>query len=58
MKKYMVVYTWEGDTFASFADTFSEADKTRMDLECGLGEYAEIYERLETEYGEEYKLIC
>ena len=45
MKKFMVVYTVEGNHGASFRDTYDEARNTKMDVECGLGGYAEIYER-------------
>lgn len=57
MKKYMVAYLVEGETCASFYDTISEADKARMDIECGLGGCAEVYERKETECGKEYVFL-
>lgn len=45
MKKYMIVYTVEDSQGASFADDYTEARNKKMDIECGLGGYAEIYER-------------
>ena len=58
MKKFMIVYTCDGNPCATFADTFSEVHDLKLDLECGLGVYTEIYERVETEYGGEYRLVC
>ena len=49
MKKYMIVYTIEGSPGASFKDTYDEARGAKMDIECGLGGYAEIYGREEYE---------
>lgn len=62
MKKYMVVFLADGnETVANFFDTYTEAKNAYMDMECGLGWYAEIYERMEIEeegYKEkEYRLI-
>lgn len=57
MKKFMVVYTVDGETAASFYDKAAEADKAKQDIECGLGEYAEVYERMDTGSGLEYQLI-
>lgn len=57
MKKYMVAYMVEGKTCASFYDTIGEADNARMDIECGLGGCAEVYERKDTECGKGYVLL-
>lgn len=60
MKKYMIVYTVEGNHGASFKDTYEEARNAKMDVECGLGGYAEIYGREEYEDGNippEYVLL-
>ena len=60
MKKYMVVYTVEGNQGASFADDYTEARNKKMDIECGLGGYAEIYTRTGNEIEDqppEYVLI-
>lgn len=45
MKQYMIVYTAEGEQGVTFADHWSEATQKAMDIECGLGGYAEIYGR-------------
>lgn len=46
MKKYMVITrTDDGSAFAAFFDTYDEADGFKMDGECGMGYYAEVYER-------------
>lgn len=54
MKKYMIVYEIKDDHEgldsvhgASFADDYTEAKNKKMDIECGLGGYAEIYGREE-----------
>ena len=45
MKKYMVICLVDGETTAAFFDEILEADNYRMDVECGLGGCAEVYER-------------
>ena len=45
MKKYMVVYVFEGKQDAAFFDDMNKAESFRMDLSCGLGGFAEVYER-------------
>ena len=66
MKKYMVVYEIKDDheglepvQGASFTDDYTEARNKKMDVECGLGAYAELYVRDEVEgYSfAEYKLL-
>ena len=55
MAKYMVVVkTDDGETFANFFEEYIKAENYRMDCECGMGWYAEVYERVETECGREY----
>jgi hypothetical protein len=59
MKKYMIVYSFEDCQGASFAEDYTEARNKKMDVECGLGGYAEIYGREEHEDGgfSEYVLL-
>ena len=54
MKKYMVVYNIDGENGASFYDNYGDAEKTRQDIECGLGGFVEIYERFSNKYGSYY----
>ena len=50
MKKYMVVYVIDGEENAWFSDDKEKAEQFRMDVSCGMGGYAEVYERMpETE---------
>ena len=58
MKKYMVVYTIPAEINeltgekipeeqrAIFTDDLRKADQFKMDCECGLGGYAEVYHRV------------
>lgn len=62
MKRFMTVtLTDDNETFARFFDNYTEARNAKMDAECGLGWYTEIYERITIEedgYKEkEYRLI-
>lgn len=67
MPKYMVIFNWRGsdleefkdsiedyrETTASFYEDYIAAANAKMDAECGLGAYAEVYIREEvTEDGE------
>lgn len=45
MKKFMVVYKADGKTCASFFDDLEHAEEFRMNVECGVAGYAEIYRR-------------
>ena len=54
MKKYMLVYTMEGEQGTLFSDNSETINQSKMDIECGMGGYAEVYERMETENGNEY----
>lgn len=47
MNRYMIVYRIDEGCGACFADDYSEARNKKMDIECGLGGYAEIYIREE-----------
>lgn len=53
MKKFMVITQLEGNQHAKFFDKKSEAEQYRMDAECGVGAYAEVYE-----YQEETEEDC
>ena len=57
MKKFMIVGEAEGEQFTSYADTYAEAKNKATDIECGLGGYAEIYSREQTEHGAEYRFL-
>ena len=51
MKKYMLIVLFEGETSTHFYDEYIAASNARMDAECGLGAYAELYERTTDEDG-------
>ena len=54
----MIVYVnEEGETFASFFDTFTKAESVKSTIENGCGLYCELYKREETKTGYEYKLF-
>jgi hypothetical protein len=57
MKQFMIVAKVDDATFAKFADTYTEAKSTAMNIECGLGGYTEIYSREDTEGGREYRFL-
>lgn len=57
MKRFMVVFVVDGSQEAVFFDSYSEASRARMDIECGLGGYAELYERVEVEGSMEYVFL-
>ena len=48
MKKYMIVALIDGEMDSYFTDSYDEACGVRLDVECGMGGQAEIYERLTT----------
>ena len=64
MKRYMIIGIVNGEQFAKFTDSYSEAENMRMNIECGLGGYAGIHELIKTEDTEdapgvsEYKFLC
>lgn len=52
MKKYMVIIVDdEGEQFCNFFDKYQDAENCRMNSECGMGWYAEVYERETDERG-------
>ena len=46
----VVATTEEGEVFRCFYDTWEEADASRMDAECGMGWYAEVWQRVAGKY--------
>lgn len=50
MPKYMIVGNADNETFSLFAEDYNTAKRKMMDLECGLGGYAELYVREGSEY--------
>ena len=57
MKKYMVITKIDGEQGAAFFDNRSDAERYRMDAECGCGGMAQVYEWKVGKYGGAYKLI-
>ncbi len=57
MKKYMVITLYEGQQGVSFYDSFDAAQDAHMNAECGLGAYAEVYERQDGPEGGQYVMI-
>lgn len=66
MRRYMVVYSVDGEQGAVFRDTFSEADSARMDIAVSLGGMAQVYEWTEVRetvdgediyLGSEYQMV-
>lgn len=60
MKKYMVVMssTETEGPIGFFTDDIRIAQNAKMDFECGLGGYAEVYERITDEEGlDRYELL-
>ena len=53
MKKYMVVYVIDGEENAWFSDDREKTEQFRLDVECGVGGYAEVYK-----YAEESEDEC
>ena len=43
MKKYMIVYKADGEQSVIFSDDSFKVEQIRMDIECGLGGYAQVY---------------
>ena len=54
MPKYMVITKGDGEVWAAFFDSITEAEDYKMDGECGMGFYAEVYERMTDKDGAEY----
>ena len=42
MPKYMVITKGDGEVWAAFFDSITEAEDYKMDGECGMGFYAEV----------------
>lgn len=57
MKKYMMITLYEGQQGVSFYDSYDAAFGAHMDAECGLGAYAEVYERQDGPEGGQYVLL-
>lgn len=76
MPKYMVIFNWKGseleefrdsmddyrETTASFYDSYIDASNAKMNAECGMGAYAEVYVREEiiedgVSCGNEYRFL-
>ena len=58
MPKYMVVFNGGNETGVSFRTNYEAAKNFKMDVECGLGLYAEIYVRETGDDGmEEYRFL-
>ena len=55
LEQYMVVTHIDGKTRATFFDSKEKADQYKMDAECGMGGYAELYKR---DYDEEVSSFC
>lgn len=51
MKRFMVIYVIDGKQSAYFTDDYIQAEQFRMDCECGMGGYAEVYKRQTDEDG-------
>ena len=43
MRQYMVVTRVDGKTSAAFFDDCEKAEQYRMDCECGMGGFAQVY---------------
>lgn len=76
MPKFMVIFNWKGsdleelkdsmedycETTAGFYETYEEASNAKMNAECGMGAYAEVYVREEiiedgVPCGKEYRFL-
>ena len=57
MAQFMVVSNVDGETVANFYDSLGEAENARMNCECGMGGYAEVYTRVSDEDGARYELL-
>lgn len=57
METFMIIGLVEGKSFAKFADTYDEARDIAMNVECGLGGYAEIYAREYAGSDSQYRLL-
>ena len=58
MPKYMMIIQDGTETYTEFSDSYDQIRDRKTDYECGLGAYAEIYEReFIEEQGYEYRLL-
>jgi hypothetical protein len=57
MPEFMVVVKSDTETFANFFSDLDKAEDFRMNSECSMGWYAEVYQRIEGECGMEYQLM-
>ena len=54
MKKYMVITVVDGEQGAAFFDDQTAAEQYRMNCECGVGGYAQVYRYIDGKYGGKY----
>lgn len=52
MKKFMVVCKSETKQWSSFFDSYEQASEYKMNAECGIGAYAEVYKYQDETEGE------
>lgn len=58
MKRFMIVGMIDEEMVTTYADDYTEARDKKMEIECGFGGYAELYERKEYQDGpSEYVLL-
>lgn len=58
MKQYMVIILdEEGEQIVNFFDKYQDAENCRMNSECCMGWYSEVYERVDDEAGRRYEII-
>lgn len=55
MKEYMVIFLIEGIQSVSFYDRYQDAENARMNCECGMGGYAEVYKYSRLDENDEYE---
>ena len=51
MKKYMVITVVDGEQGAAFFDDQTAAEQYRMNTECGVAGYAQVYRYIDTIHG-------
>ena len=50
MKKYMVIVQTDEGEVRWYYDDLAKADNARMDSECGMGWYAEVWQLVDGNY--------
>lgn len=55
MKKFMVISVIDGEQGAAFFDSYVDARQHAMDVECGMGGIAQIYQL--NEEAKEYEFL-